>query len=103
MAFLMRIRPKWVEIHRADLRASDIVNREGLPVTTIEKAISQLLEETGRVGLARGALKDARKQGYISAEKASALTRRLNRYVHAKGDVSSNISLCQYSSIIELY
>jgi predicted transcriptional regulator of viral defense system len=86
-----RRRPKWVEIHRADLRASDIVNREGLPVTTIEKAISQLLEETGRVGLARGALKDARKQGYISAEKASALTRRLNRYVHAKGTQEANV------------
>src|SRR3984957_14778548 len=71
-------RPKWVEIHHSDLRASDIVNREGLPVTTIEKTISQLVEETGRVGLARGALKDARKQGYISAEKASALTRHLN-------------------------
>jgi predicted transcriptional regulator of viral defense system len=62
--------PKWVEIHRADLRASDIVTREGLPVTTIEKTISQLVEETGRVGLAPGALKDARKQGYNSAEKA---------------------------------
>ncbi len=90
-ARLRRRRPKWVEIHRADLRASDIVNREGLPVTTIEKAISQLLEETGRVGLARGALKDARKQGYISAEKASALTRRLNRYVHAKGTQEANV------------
>jgi predicted transcriptional regulator of viral defense system len=89
-ARLRRRRPKWVEIHRADLRASDIVNREGLPVTTIEKAISQLLEETGRVGLARGALKDARKQGYISAEKASALTRRLNRYVHAKAAQEAN-------------
>ncbi|MFZ0540497.1 MAG: type IV toxin-antitoxin system AbiEi family antitoxin domain-containing protein [Candidatus Sulfotelmatobacter sp.] len=90
-ARLRRRRPKWVEIHRADLRASDIVNREGLPVTTIEKAISQLLEETGRVGLARGALKDARKQGYISAEKASALTRRLNRNVHAKGTQEANV------------
>jgi len=90
-ARLRRRRPKWVEIHRADLRASDIVNREGLPVTTIEKAISQLLEETGRVGLARGALKDARKQGYISAEKASALTRRLNRYVHAKAAQEANV------------
>ena len=89
-ARLRRRRPKWVEIHRADLRASDIVNREGLPVTTIEKTISQLVEETGRVGLARGALKDARKQGYISAEKASALTRRLNRYVHAKGAQEAN-------------
>ena len=90
-ARLRRRRPKWVEIHHADLRASDIVNREGLPVTTIGKAISQLLEETGRVGLARGALKDARKQGYISAEKASALTRRLNRYVHAKGAQEANV------------
>ena len=71
-ARLRRRLPKWVEIHRADLRASDIVTREGLPVTTIEKTISQLVEETGRVGLARGALKDARKQGYISAEKALA-------------------------------
>jgi predicted transcriptional regulator of viral defense system len=53
-ARLRRRRPKWVEIHRADLRASDIVNREGLPVTTIEKTISQVVEETGRVGLARG-------------------------------------------------
>ena len=90
-ARLRRRRPKWVEIHHADLRASDIVNREGLPVTTIEKAIFQLLEETGRVGLARGALKDARKQGYISAEKASALTRHLNRYVHAKGAQEANV------------
>lgn len=63
-----RRRPKWVEIHRADLRASDI-NREGLPATTIEKAISQLVEETGRVGLARGALKDARKQGFPKSRK----------------------------------
>ena len=83
-ARLRRRRPKWVEIHRADLRSTDIVNREGLPVTTIEKTISQVVEETGRVGLARGALKDARRQGYISAGKASAITRRLNRYAHAK-------------------
>jgi hypothetical protein len=41
--------------------------------------------------LARGALKNARKQGYISAEKASALTRRLNRYIHAKGTLEANV------------
>jgi hypothetical protein len=90
-ARLRRRLPRWVEIHRADLRASDIVNREGLPVTTIEKTISQLVEETGRVGLARGALKDARKQGYISADKALALTRRLNRHAHAKGTQEAKV------------
>ncbi|MGA7928827.1 MAG: hypothetical protein WCA20_22880 [Candidatus Sulfotelmatobacter sp.] len=86
----LRRLPKWVEIHRTDLRVSDIVTREGLPVTTIEKTISQLVEETGRVGLARGALKDARKQGY-SAEKALALTRRLNRYAHAKATQEAKV------------
>jgi predicted transcriptional regulator of viral defense system len=84
-ARLRRRRPKWVEIHRSDLRASDIVNREGLLVTTIEKTICQLVEETGRVGWARDALKEARKEGYISREKALALTRRLNRYAHENG------------------
>ena len=34
-----------------DVFYDQTVNREGLPVTTIEKAISQLLEETGRVGV----------------------------------------------------
>jgi predicted transcriptional regulator of viral defense system len=90
-ARLRRRLPKWVEIHRADLRASDIVTHEGLPVTTIEKTISQLVEETGRVGLVRGALKDARKQGHISAEKALALTRRLNRHAHAKGTQEAKV------------
>jgi predicted transcriptional regulator of viral defense system len=90
-ARLRRRRPKWVEIHRVDLRASDIVNREGLPVTTIEKAIFQVVEETGRVGLARGALKDARKQGYISAEKASVITRHLNRCADAKGTQEAKV------------
>ena len=64
-ARLRRHHPKSVEIHRADLRPSDIVNREELPVTTIEKTISQILEETGRIGLARSALKDARKAARI--------------------------------------
>src|ERR1700683_4928378 len=90
-ARLRRHHPKWVEIHRADLRASDIVNREGLPVTTIEKAISQLLEVTGRFGLARDALKGPSKQAYIRTEKTSALSRRLNRYVHAKGTQEANV------------
>jgi predicted transcriptional regulator of viral defense system len=88
-ARLRRYRPKWVEIHRADLRPSDIVNREGLPVTTIEKTISQILVETGRIGLARSALKDARREGYISSKKAVALTRLLNRYANGTQDAKA--------------
>ncbi len=81
-ARLRRQRPKWVEIHRADLRPSDIETREGLPVTTVEKTILQIVEESGRLGLARGALRDARKEGYITSDKARALTLYLNRYAH---------------------
>ena len=82
-ARLRRQRPKWVEIHRADLRPSDIETREGLPVTTVEKPILQIVEETGRLGLARGALQDALKEGYITSDKARALTLYLNRHIHA--------------------
>ena len=60
-------------------------------MTTIEKTISQLVEETGRVGLARRAVKDARKQGFISVDKALALTRRLNRYAHARGTQEAKV------------
>jgi predicted transcriptional regulator of viral defense system len=89
-ARLRRRRPKWVEIHRADLRSSDIETREGLPVTTVEKTILQIMEETGRVGLARGALRDARKEGYITSDKARALTLHLNRYAHASAGRKAN-------------
>ena len=79
---LRRQRPKWVEIHRADLRSSDIETHEGLPVTSVEKTILQIAQETGRVGLARGALRDARKEGYITSDTARALTSVLNRNAH---------------------
>ena len=82
-ARLRRQRPKWVEIHRADLRSSDIETREGLPVTSVEKTILQIAEDTGRVGLAREALRDARKEGYITSDTARALTLQLNRTAHA--------------------
>jgi len=89
-ARLRRQRPKWVEIHRADLRSSDIETREGLPVTSVEKTILQIAEDTGRVGLARGALRDARKEGYITSDTARALTLQLNRNAHASARRKAN-------------
>lgn len=89
-ARLRRQRPKWVEIHLADLRSSDIETHEGLPVTTVEKTILQIAEETGRIGLARGALRDARKEGYITSNTARALTSMLNRHAHASARGKAN-------------
>jgi len=83
-ARLRRRRPRWIEIHHADLRPEDFARREGLPVTTVEKTVMQIAEESGRIGMARAAVKDAKKEGYISAEVAAALDRRLNRHAHVQ-------------------
>ncbi len=82
-ARLRRRKPKWIAIHRGDLPPSDVTTHEGLPVTTVAKSVLDVLNETGRLGLARRAIKDARKEGYISAAQLSRLTRQLNQ--HTRG------------------
>ena len=83
-ARLRRQRPKWIVIHRGDLPPTDVTTHEGLPVTTVAKSVLHVANETGRFGLARQAIKDARKEGYISAAEAKRLTRQLNE--HHGGD-----------------
>jgi predicted transcriptional regulator of viral defense system len=81
-ARLRRQKPKWIVIHRSDLPPSDVTTHEGLPVTTVAKSVMDVMETTGRLGLARQALKDARKEGYISAAELQRLNRQLSRYAH---------------------
>jgi predicted transcriptional regulator of viral defense system len=81
-ARLRRQKPKWIVIHRDDIPPSDVTTHEGLPVTTVAKSVMDMAETTGRLGLARQAIKDARKEGYISAAELQRLTRQLNRYAH---------------------
>ena len=78
-ARLRRRKPKWIVIHRGDLPTSDVTMHEGLPVTTVAKSVLDVMNETGRMGLARQAIKDARKEGYISAAEGNRLTRQLNQ------------------------
>jgi predicted transcriptional regulator of viral defense system len=79
-ARLRRQRPKWIVIHRGELKDTDINRHEGLPVTSIEKTLSDVLDETGRLGLVRQALRDARKEGYVNADEAARLRRKVDRY-----------------------
>jgi predicted transcriptional regulator of viral defense system len=81
-ARLRRRKPKWIVIHRGELPATDVTQHEGLPLVTVGKTVLQVFQETGRLGLARQALKDARKEGFIGAAEANRLTRELNRYAH---------------------
>jgi RNA-splicing ligase RtcB len=71
-------------IHHGDLAGTDVTTHEGLPVTTVAKSVLHVVNETGRLGLARQAIKDARREGHISASEAKRLTRQLNE--HHRGD-----------------
>lgn len=82
-ARLRRRKAKWIVIHRGELPARDITTHEGLPVTTVARSVLDVMDTTGRLGLARQAIKDARREGYISAAELSRLTRQLSR--HARG------------------
>jgi predicted transcriptional regulator of viral defense system len=79
-ARLRRRKPKWIVIHRSDLPPSDVTMHEGLPVTTVATSVLDVMEATGRVSWARQAIRDARKEGYISAAELSRLTRQLNQH-----------------------
>jgi predicted transcriptional regulator of viral defense system len=81
-ARLRRQQPKWIVIHRGELRPTDVIAHEGLPVTSIEKTVFDVLTETGQLELVRQAIKDARREGYISAVAASRLKRHVN--MHAR-------------------
>jgi predicted transcriptional regulator of viral defense system len=84
-ARLRRRKPKWIVIHRGDLPPSNVATHEGLPVTTVAKSVLDVVDATGRLGVARQAIKDARKEGYISAAELNRLTRQLDQYAHGGG------------------
>lgn len=81
-ARLRRRKPKGIVIHRGALPPSDVTMHEGLPVTTVAKSVMDVMETTGKLGVARQAIKDARQEGYISAAELTRLTRQLNQYAH---------------------
>jgi predicted transcriptional regulator of viral defense system len=83
-ARLRRQKPKWITIHRGDPASSDVTSHEGLPLTTVAKSVMDVMETTGRLALVRQAIKDARKEGYISAAELQRLTRQLSQHVRTQ-------------------
>lgn len=81
-ARLRRERPGWIVIHRVDLGPDDLTEHEGMPVTTMERSIIDVLIATHRVGLARQAIADARREGYLNPEQGLRLRQIINRYSH---------------------
>jgi len=81
IARLRRRQPKWITLHRADIKPNEIVVQEGMPVTTIHRTIRDILLTTARPELARQATDDARREGRITAEEAKQLKLLITRHV----------------------
>lgn len=90
-ARMRRVHPKWIEIHRADLAAEDIQLHEGMPTTTVERSILDVLAATHRSDFARQAITDALRKGLLDPAEASVLRKRINRSAPATA-ISTNAS-----------
>lgn len=78
---LRRKTPKGLVVHHSDLSADDISIQEGLPTTTIERTIADLLQSGGRTDLLKQAVSDARREGYITDAEAARLRRCIESHV----------------------
>jgi predicted transcriptional regulator of viral defense system len=80
-ARLRRRKPKGIVIHHGDLATNDVMIHEGLPITTVNKTIADLLDSGGRTDLMKQAVSDARREGYINNAEAARLLRRIENHL----------------------
>lgn len=81
-ARLRRKHPEWITIHRADLTEQDIGQHEGIPVTTVERSILDVLSTTHRTDIARQAVNDALREGLLNSTQAGRVRKIINRSAH---------------------
>jgi predicted transcriptional regulator of viral defense system len=81
-ARLRREHPEWIVIHRADLIPQEISQHEGMPITTVERSVIDVLSTTHRTDIARQAVRDAVREGLLTAAQANGLRRRINHSAH---------------------
>lgn len=78
-ARLRRQQPKWITVHKADLSEADIGEHEGIPVTSVERSILDVLASTHRIDVARQATTDALREGLLTTPKAQRIRAMINR------------------------
>ena len=81
-ARLRREHPEWIVIHRAHLTPQEIRQHEGMPVTSVERSVMDVLSTTHRADIAKKAITDALREGLINAAQASGLRKRVSRSTH---------------------
>jgi predicted transcriptional regulator of viral defense system len=82
LARLRREHPEWIVIHRADLTPQEIIQHEGMPVTSVERSVMDVLSATHWTDIARQAIADALREGRLNAAQASGLRKRVSRSAH---------------------
>ena len=82
-ARMRRVYPKWIAIHRANLATEEIQLHEGMPVTTVERSIIEVLASTHQTEFARQAITDALRKELLTPSQASGLRQRINRLSHS--------------------
>lgn len=80
-ARLRREKPKWIVIHRAALAPGEITEHEAIPVTSPERTVIDALKATHRIDLARQAITDARREGFLNSEQTTRLRKQVNNYM----------------------
>ena len=78
-ARLRREHPEWVVIHRADLTPQEISQHEGMPVTSVERSVLDVLSTTHRADIAKKATTDALRAGLLNVHQGSRLRRFITR------------------------
>jgi predicted transcriptional regulator of viral defense system len=74
--------PKVLRIHRAHLAPEEIIVHDGVPVTTVERAIRDVHASHLDPALVRQAIRDAHRSGYLTEQQATSLeTELLDRQV----------------------
>ena len=81
-ARLRRKHPEWITVHRADLKSQEIGEHEGIPVTTVERSIVDVLATTHRIDVARQAITEAVRDGLLNTVQAGRLRKIVNRSAH---------------------
>ena len=82
-ARMRRVYPKWIAIHRANLATEEIQLHEGMPVTTVERSMIEVLARTHQTEFARQAITDALRKELLTPSQASGLRQRINRLSHS--------------------
>ncbi|MGE5647579.1 MAG: type IV toxin-antitoxin system AbiEi family antitoxin domain-containing protein [Acidobacteriota bacterium] len=82
-ARLRRRKRKGLVVHREDLAPEDVTLLEGIPVTTINRTITDLLRSGGRIDLARQAVSGARREGFIGNSEVRQLRRKIDTHIRS--------------------